>query len=251
MTSDKPRMYHEFAEWFHLVTAPEDYLEEATFYFGLAREALGGPPRSWLELGSGGGNNASHYKAWVEGRVVLSDRSEDMLALSRTLNPEVEHVQGDMTNVRIGREFEVVFVHDAASYMTTEEQVRQLAETVFAHCMPGGVVMLCPDDTAENVSYRTDSGGHDGDGRALRYLEWAYPGSPGTHEIKVDFVYVFHEDGQPPRVELDTHVNGAFPRQTWLSALSDAGFSQVWTSQLIHSEVEPGDNEVFLARKNG
>ena len=242
-------MYHEFAEWFHLVTAPEDYAEEAQFYFGLAKDALGHAPRSWLELGSGGGNNASHYKAWVEGEVVLSDRSAEMLAVSRRLNPTLEHVQGDMTSVRLDREFEVVFVHDAASYLTTEEQVRGLAETAFVHCAPGGIAIFCPDDTAENVSYDTHTGGHDGEGRALRYLEWSYPGRSGTHEVNIDFVYVFHEDGKPPRVELDTHINGAFPRQTWIAALSDAGFQQVWTSELVHSEVEPGEHEVFVARR--
>jgi hypothetical protein len=242
-------MYHEFADWFHLVTAPEDYAEEAEFYFGLAKESFGRAPRSWLELGSGGGNNASQYKAWVQGPVVLSDRSEEMLSLSRSINPELEHVQGDMTSVRLGRQFEVVFVHDAASYLTTEEQVHQLAETAHLHCALGGIAILCPDDTAENVSYGTSHGGHDGDGRAIRYLEWSTPGRPGTFEVNVDFVYVFHEEGKPPRVELDRHINGALPRNTWLSALSDAGFAQVWTTHLVHSEVEPGQHEVFLARR--
>lgn len=249
MSSDAPRMYHEFADWFHLVTAPEDYAEEAEFYFGLVRDALGRAPRNWLELGSGGGNNASHYKAWVEGPVVLSDRSEEMLAISKRLNPDAEHVHGDMTALRLGRTFEAVFVHDAASYLTTEHQVRQLAATLYAHCAPGGVALACPDDTAENVSYATTHGGHDGDGRALRYLEWSTPGRPGTFEVNIDFVYVFHEDGKPPLVELDRHVNGALPRNTWLAALSEAGFAPVWTTHLVHSEVEPGQHEVFLAQK--
>ena len=59
------------------------------------RNIIGRSPASLLELGSGGGNNASHYKAHIPD-VVLSDRSEEMLALSRTINSELEHIQGDM-----------------------------------------------------------------------------------------------------------------------------------------------------------
>lgn len=247
--TEPPRMYHEFADWFHLLTAPEDYAEEAGFFFGLVKDALGRTPRSWLELGSGGGNNASHYAPWVEGDVVLSDRSAEMLALSKRLNPTLEHVPGDMTAVRIGRQFDVVFVHDAASYLTTEDQVRQLADTVFAHCAPGGVVLLCPDNTAENLTFETDHGGHDGDGRALRYLEWSYPGRPGTYEFNIDYVTVMHEDGKPTRVELDHHINGALPRPVWLDALLAAGFREAWGTPLVHSEVEAGAQECFLARR--
>ena len=239
-------MYHEFAEWFHLLTAPEDYAEEADFYFRAALEALGRKPDSWLELGSGGGNNASHYKAWV-GDIVLSDRSAEMLALSKTLNPELEHVQGDMTSLRVGRTFDVVFAHDACSYLTTEAQLRALAETAFAHLNPGGVAVLCPDNTAENLTYDTDHGGHDGDGRAMRYLEWSTPGTPGTFEYLVDYVYVYHEEGKPTRVELDQHVNGALPREMWLAAMRDAGLEAA-AKPFTHSEVEH-EMEVFVGRK--
>ena len=246
MSDDKPRMYHEFAEWFHLLTAPEDYAEEADFYYKAAVEALGRKPDSLLELGSGGGNNASHYKAWVKD-VVLSDRSAEMLALSKTLNPELEHVQGDMTSVRLGRTFDVVFAHDACSYLTTPGQLRGLAETAAAHLKPGGVAVFCPDNTAENLSFDTDHGGHDGDGRAMRYLEWSYPG-PEPHTYFVDYVYVYHEDGKPTRTELDRHINGALPRQTWLEAMTAAGF-EAQAKPFTHSEVEQ-EMEIFVGRKS-
>ena len=72
-----------------------------------------------------------------------------MLALSRTLNPECEHLEGDMRTLRLGREFDVVFIHDAISYLTTEEDLRAAIETAAAHVRPGGVVILTPDATTE------------------------------------------------------------------------------------------------------
>ena len=47
-----------------------------------------------------------------------------MLALSATLNPECEHLEGDMRTLRLGRTFDVVFIHDAISYLTTEDDLR-------------------------------------------------------------------------------------------------------------------------------
>jgi hypothetical protein len=91
--------------------------------------------------------------------------------------------------------------------------------------------------------------GHDGDGKAMRYLEWMTPGPPGTFEVYVDYVYVYHEDGKPPRVALDRHVNGALPRQAWLDALTDAGFAGATGKALVHSEVPEGANEVFIAHR--
>src|SRR5262245_44948106 len=60
--ADLPRLYGELASWFHLLSSPPDYAEEAEFARSLIAEAGIAPPTSVLELGSGGGNNASHLK---------------------------------------------------------------------------------------------------------------------------------------------------------------------------------------------
>ncbi len=60
---DLPLLYNDLAPWFHLLTAPEDYAEEAEFYRKVMVVACETPPRTILEIGIGGGNNASHLKA--------------------------------------------------------------------------------------------------------------------------------------------------------------------------------------------
>ena len=140
---DNPKLYHELAEWFHLLTAPAEYVEEAEFYTRKLIEACDRPPRTILELGSGGGNNASHMKAKFE--MTLTDLSQGMLELSRSLNPECEHVQGDMRTLRLGRKFDAVFVHDAVVYMTAKKDLRAAIETAFVHCRRGGAALFAPD----------------------------------------------------------------------------------------------------------
>src|SRR6059058_4645207 len=127
MPDELPRLYTDLAPWFHLLTAPAEYVEEAEFFRRAFLEAADVPPRTLLELGSGGGNIASYYKRHFQATLV--DLSPQMLALSRRLNPECEHIQGDMRTVRLGRVFDAVFVHDAVVYLTTEEDLRQAMAT--------------------------------------------------------------------------------------------------------------------------
>jgi len=109
---------------------------------------------------------ASHYKQQVT--PTLTDISADMLALSRTVNPELEHIQGDMRTLRLGRHFDAVFAHDAVMYLLTEDAVREAIVTAHTHLRPGGVAVFAPDCVLETFRPQTDTGGNDGDGRALR-----------------------------------------------------------------------------------
>ena len=130
------RLYGDLAPWFHLLTSPADYDVEAARYERIMLEAVP-DARTLLELGSGGGNNASHLRGRFT--CTLSDLSPQMLTLSRALNPECEHVLGDMRTLRLGRTFDLVFVHDAVMYLAIEDDLRSCMETAFAHTRPGGV----------------------------------------------------------------------------------------------------------------
>jgi SAM-dependent methyltransferase len=241
-----PRLYTELADWFHLLTAPSDYAEDARLYFDLLADAAGAPPRTLLELGSGGGNNASHYKRWV--RATLVDRSARMLDLSQRLNPECEHRRGDMRSVRLGRTFDAVLVQDAVLYLTTEDDLRRTMATAFVHCRPGGVALFAPDYVRETFAPATTHGGHDGAGRALRYLAWIRDPDPADTTYVVDFAYLLQEDGRPTRSVHDRHVHGLFGRAVWLRLLAEAGFRPD-ERPFAHSELPAGSVTVFVARK--
>lgn len=243
-----PKMYAELAAWWPLLSAPADYAEEAAFYERLFLEACQRPPRTLLELGSGGGNNASHLKARFE--MTLVDRSSGMLDVSRALNPECGHLQGDMRDVRLGRTFDCVFVHDAIVYMTSESELRGCMQTAYEHCAPGGVALLAPDHVRENFRPCTSHGGHDGEGRGLRYLQWKWDPDPDDTVYTVDYAYLLREADGSVRVEHDRHIEGLFPRADWLRLLADVGLD-ARAVPFEHSEVDPDTCEVFVARKPG
>ena len=106
-----------------------------------------------------------------------------------------------------------MFIHDAISYLTTEDDLRAAIETAFVHVRPGGVVILTPDATTEIFKPKTDHGGHDGDdGRSLRYLEWTHAPEPGASTYVTDYAIVARGPGDELRVVHDRHTLGVFPR---------------------------------------
>lgn len=237
------RFYTEFAHWWPLLSQPEDYAEEAGVFAHLLRDAAERPVRRVLELGCGGGNNAMHLKADFE--LLLTDISTQMLAVSQALNPECEHRVADMRSLRLDRRFDAVFVHDAASYLTSAADVAAMLVTARHHLEPGGVLLLAPDFIAESFRSTTTCGGHDGEGRALRYLEWMWDPDPDDGIYFADYALMLHE-GDALRVERDRHVCGLFSRDVWLLAMEAEGL----TPQAVvfeHSEMDTAGSELFLA----
>ena len=236
--SERPKLYSSLASWWPLVSAPAEYVEEAGIYRRLLEESATRPLESVLELGSGGGNNAFHLnRHW---RMTLIDSSEEMLAVSRTLNPECVHVQGDMRSVRLNETFDAVFVHDAIDYMTTEDDLKRAIDTAYIHCRKGGAALFAPDHLSESFKSGADHGGHDGDGRGVRYLEWTWDPDPTDSTCTTDYAFLLrHEDGYVA-CEHDQHICGLFPTSTWLQLLSEVGFD-ARPESFDHSELdEPG-----------
>jgi SAM-dependent methyltransferase len=217
-----PRLYGDLSSWWPLLSAPADYAEDAAFYRKTIIAACCSTPQTLLELGSGGGNNASHIKASFT--MTLVDSSPGMLAVSRSLNPECEHIRGDMRDIRLGRIFDAVFIEDAIAYMTTEGDLRRAIETAFVHCRPGGAALFCPDYISETFHSSARHGGHDAHGRGMRYLEWDWDPDPGDTTHLTDFAYLLRDEKGEVRCECDRHVLGLFKHEDWLRIITGVGF---------------------------
>ncbi len=249
--SDLPKLYGELAEWWPVFDPPEEYAEGAEFYREALEAESAAPLRHVLELGCGGGNNASHLKKHF--RMTLTDLSAEMLEVSRRLNPECEHIQGDMRELRLERQFDAVFVHDAISYLIAEEDLRQAIQTAFVHCEPGGAALFAPYQVKDSFRESTNHGGHDRGYRSLRYLEWRWDPDPHDTTCVSEFVYLIREGDAPVKLAYDHHVFGLFSREKWLSLIDEVGFrSRVVSFEHDHGEIGPHSHDAFLgARSEG
>ncbi|MBA3345594.1 MAG: class I SAM-dependent methyltransferase [Gemmatimonadales bacterium] len=129
--------------------APSEYVEEAADLLPRLPRASGSQPATLLELGSGGGSLAFHLKRHF--RLTLTDRSPGMLAVSQVINPECEHLPGDMRSLRLDRQFDIVLVHDAIMYATEPLAVQETLRTAAIHCREGGTVAVLPRLRSRNV----------------------------------------------------------------------------------------------------
>ena len=212
--------------WWPLISPPEEYVEEAGFVAGVLGAA--GPVAYVLELGSGGGHNAVHLKQRFA--MTLVDLSEEMLDVSRRLNPECEHQQGDMRTVRLGRTFDAVFVHDAVDYMTSRgrpatggaDRLRTLPARRRSPCSsptPPRRPSRSPPTTAADAS----TGGFRLV-RGVRYLEWTWDPDPTDSWVQTEYSFLLRDDDGSVRAVHETHRTGIFHRDVWLEVLTTAGF---------------------------
>jgi SAM-dependent methyltransferase len=239
----QPLLYRELVPWYRLVDPPADHLDEATSYQSALERGVSPRPETLLDLGAGAGHNAFHLKRRFH--CTLSDISEEMLALSRELNSECEHVIGDMRTLRLGRTFDAVLVHDAVMYMATEEELLAVARTAFAHTRPGGAAVFAPDCVRETFRESTDLIAGEDDGRALRALEWKWDPDPTDDTFVTEYAFLLR-DGRSVKAIHDRHVEGLFARATWFRVLGAAGYAvETFTRPLDSGEFD----EVFLCRR--
>jgi len=234
------KLYHELAEWWPVFSDPKEYRSEAVYFARVLGEAIKPAPRTVLELGSGGGNSAFHLKKHFA--MTLVDRSPRMLNVSRKLNPECEHIKGDIREVRLGRTFDAVFVHDAICHMTTERDLRAVLQTAYEHCRPGGVGLFVPDFVRETFVGGTDQGGNDSPDRRLRFLQWIFDPNPRDTTYLVDFAILLRNRQGRARVVHERHTLGLFARARWLRLLREVGLDPV----VVHDQKI---RDAFLGRR--
>jgi ubiquinone/menaquinone biosynthesis C-methylase UbiE len=216
------RFYSELARWWPLISPVEEYAGEAEEFLRVLRAAAP-DAQTLLELGSGGGHNAYYMKAHFQ--LTLSDLSEQMLDVSKRLNPECEHTAGDMRSLQLQRTFDAVFVHDAIHYMLTEADLAAAIATAFRHCKPGGVALIVPDALTETFEPDSDCGGSDApDGSGVRYLEWDLAPSAGTQIGQTYYTFLTREANGVVESFTEAHPFGLFARDTFVRLIEHQGF---------------------------
>jgi hypothetical protein len=168
-----------------------------------------------------------------------------MQALSRRRNPECEHALGDMRTLRLGRTFDCVLVHDAVVYMTSEADLRAVAQTAFVHTCAGGAALFAPDCVRDTFREHTVLLSEQDGERAMRGVEWSWDPDPADDTYRVEYSFLLR-DGDEVRSVHDRHVEGLFSRAAWIAILEQAGYRV----EAVQRPLEDGFcDEIFLARR--
>ena len=109
----KHRLYKDLSYLWPLISPPGDSVEEAIIWNEILLNNLGEGPHRILDLGVGGGHLLSHLT--YANQTTAVDISNEMLSLSKKLNPDVIHYQGDMRNIRLDQIYDAVLIHGPRS----------------------------------------------------------------------------------------------------------------------------------------
>ncbi|MBN1898897.1 MAG: methyltransferase domain-containing protein [Spirochaetes bacterium] len=241
------KLYNQMAHFWHLVSEPDDYKEEAGIFTTIFHKHSP-EVNSILELGSGGGNTAFHLKKHFT--MTLVDLSKKMLIQSQKINPQCRHIKGDMRNVRLNQLFDGVLVHDAIMYMKTESDLKKVMDTAFIHCRSEGVALFLPDFFKETFYNVTSHGGTDDNAKGIRYLEWVYDPDPEDNTITVDFAFLIKNKKDQVKCLYDRHIQGLFNKTTWLKLARESGFTASITP-IDLNHLPKGKYNAILGVKNG
>ena len=136
-------MFRHSTEFYDAVYAWKDYAAEARTLAEVVRRHKRSPGNALLDVACGTGAHLAHLAAdfAVEG----VDLEPSMVAIARRRLPGVPIHQGDMTELALGRRFDVVTcLFSSIGYARTVERLERAVRAMARHLVPGGVLIVEP-----------------------------------------------------------------------------------------------------------
>lgn len=240
-----PRLYGDLTHLWPYLNPPEEYVEEAAVFRELLLAQGAREGARLLHLGSGGGSLDHELAPYFQ--VTGVDLSPAMVELARQVNPGVEYLVGDMREVRLGRLFDVVLIHDAIAYMASPEELLAAYRTAAAHLAPGGLLLAVPeqlrlayDPTDVTTVTRT------ADELSVTVVELQLMEDPEGDWYETEFIFILRR-GMAVEVYRDRHRRRLFALAEFTEAIRRAGFT-------LLDEPDPAEEEggypLLIAKRN-
>jgi ubiquinone/menaquinone biosynthesis C-methylase UbiE len=144
-------MFTKSARYYDLIYSSfKDYQSEAEKIAGLIQQ-LNPNAQTILDVACGTGEHArllhENHNYGVDG----IDLDEELLAAARRKTPRAKFEIADMTNFRLGRQYDVVMcLFSSIGYVRSLENVRKTLSCFKEHLLPGGLIIIEPWFTPES-----------------------------------------------------------------------------------------------------
>lgn len=142
-------MYRDSAEIYDAIYGHKDYRAEAERLGDIVAARHPGA-RTLLDVACGSGRHLEHLKNRF--RVQGLDLNDTLLARARERNPDVVFHRGDMRSFDLGERFDVITcLFSAVGHLPSVAALQQTAATFARHLGPGGLLVIEPWITPEQV----------------------------------------------------------------------------------------------------
>lgn len=206
------RLYGDCAFVWEVLSSEELYSEEAFVYESLLSSGRSIPIESLVELGAGGGYLAQQFDNIPT--VILVDRSEAMLALSRARNPNAIHLCADMCEVDFGQLVDAVLIHDAIMYLTDRAQIERCLKNAMRQLKPNGRILIVPDLLEETFFENIASGEAISPDGHIHLTEWRWKPDQANKSFNVTFSVLIRNADEISSF-FETHQMGCLSYLEW------------------------------------
>jgi ubiquinone/menaquinone biosynthesis C-methylase UbiE len=199
----------------------KDYALEANKVHECIQEFKRTQGNNLLDVACGTGTHAGYLSKNYN--VIGTDINVRMLRVARKKLPEIRFLEGDMRNLDLGRQFDVVTcLFSAIGYMRTKSDLQKAVKSMGRHLLPGGVLLVEPWFSSEQWNVGRVSI-NQVDKPDLKVIRMAHAGKRGKVSL-LEFEYLI---GTSKGIEhlVEHHEFGLFSHAEYMEAFTRAGFN--------------------------
>lgn len=217
------RLYSDLSKYYDYVISRDDYQGEAQFWLELIENKCVKTQPKFLELASGPGFLLSYISPYVEAFVI--DLSPEMLTKCKQFNPNVNAIQGDITQFSLQQDFDFILLHDSIGHLFNVDDIKATFENAYQHLRCGGIFALSPEFDGDSfnkpiVDHRITSL-PESDLTVIDYIE-RHP----IHENRLNILTSYYEKDQGvTQIEFDRMELGIFSVEFYKKIMEDVGFN--------------------------
>lgn len=213
-------LYRKFAHYYDLIYQWMDYEGEAEFVEKMVELHQKSPGNDLLDVACGTGNHAQYLTDSFQ--VVGLDINPEMMEIAHEKVPEMELIQGNMRQMNLEMDFDVIIcLFSAINYNTHLNDLSETLKRFYDHLKDGGVLIFDLGFCTENW----DEGRVFVDAVAEGDLQLARISQSHLRDgvFNANFVFLVKEDGIMD-FEVDQHDIGVFPTKDVGNILDSLGF---------------------------
>lgn len=240
-------LYRKFASYYDLIYQWMDYHGEVEFIEKMVELHQHSGGNDLLDVACGTGNHAQYLIDSFQ--VVGLDLNLEMMEIASAKVPEMELIQGDMKELNLDEDFDVVIcLFSSINYHTNLKELESTLQRFYEHLKQGGILIFDLGFCTENWE----------EGRMLvdavveGDLQMARISQSRLYNgvFNANFVFLIKENGIMD-FEIDQHLIGVFSTNDVENILEKTGFETIIYSNYNDLPWDPDSDErpVFVCKK--
>ncbi|MFQ6129048.1 MAG: class I SAM-dependent DNA methyltransferase [Thermoplasmata archaeon] len=216
-------LYGSLAWCYDSITTGENHKKEADFVKTVIEAHKRSEGNRLLDAGCGHGWHDYFLKKDFE--ITGVDLNEPILEIAKKRNLEVEYILGDMRDIDLNREFDVVLSFDVLEHLLTYDDLEAALACLLRHLNEDGVLIFHLDRLKENFhQFRiAGSGQYTKGDTQVAFLDLEYDKIPDDTVAEGCIVFLIKEKGKDLEVTLLEGQTGLFELAEIRRILDDIG----------------------------